>query len=104
MRHKDLYNTARWKRLRLSQLFRHPRCQCEHHAGLSTSPEACVVDHIKPHGGDLRMFYDPRNLQSMAKECHDRYKQSQERGGRGFLGACDEAGWPVARTHEWNQA
>ena len=33
---------------------------------------ATVVDHIIPHRGDLKLFWDENNLQSLCKPHHDR--------------------------------
>jgi len=33
---------------------------------------AQVVDHIVPHRGDMRLFWDESNWQSLCKPCHDR--------------------------------
>lgn len=99
---RKLYKTGRWRRLREAQLKRAPLCQCEHHKGLDPEWPAAVVDHITPHKGDRKLFHDPANLQSMSKECHDRHKQSQERGGKGFLGGCDASGVPLSGEHHWN--
>ena len=63
---------------------------------------ANVVDHIRPHRGDSRLFWNPDNLQSMNKQCHDRYKQSQERNGHGFDQGCDVTGTPLSDEHPWN--
>ena len=93
-----LYKTKRWQRLRARQLKLHPYCQCPHHKGQKVL--ANVVDHIKPHRGDPRLFWNPANLQSMTKHCHDKYKQSQERGGAGFQG-CNEQGDPLDPDHHW---
>lgn len=41
---------------------------------------ATIVDHIVPHKGDLVLFHDPENLQSLCKPCHDRDKAAIERG------------------------
>lgn len=62
---------------------------------------ANVVDHIERHNGDTAKFFNPRNLMSMNKECHDKFKQSQDRGGLGFLMGCDEQGQPLSDDHEW---
>lgn len=97
--YKKLYKTGRWKRLRVQQLTRQPYCQCAHHAGQKVPAE--VVDHKKPHKGDLRLFFNVANLQSMTKECHDRFKQSQERGGIGFDTGCDATGQPLNKEHSW---
>lgn len=34
--------------------------------------KATVVDHIIPHRGDQKLFWDQRNWQSLCKQCHDR--------------------------------
>jgi 5-methylcytosine-specific restriction enzyme A len=41
-----------------------------------------VVDHITPHRGDERLFWDTANHQAMAKRCHDP-KTAREDGGFG---------------------
>lgn len=99
---RRLYKSARWQKLRKAQLAKAPLCECPHHKGKDATAVATVVDHITPHRGNTRLFYDPANLQSMAKECHDRFKQSQERGGAGFLAGCDESGVPLSEDHHWN--
>ena len=30
-----------------------------------------VVDHVIPHKGDVVLFWDSRNWQSLCKACHD---------------------------------
>ena len=95
------YKSARWKHIRQSQLSRQPYCQCPHHKGQKIKAE--VVDHKIPHKGDSRLFWDTSNLQSMTKQCHDSFKQSQERGGSGFNRGCDEFGNPLNDTHSWWQ-
>lgn len=97
---QHLYKTARWKRLRARQLKRHPYCQCPHCKENPTCI-AEVVDHINKHSGDKRKFFDTSNLRSLMKECHDRFKQSEERGGHGFMRGCDEDGQPLNREHSW---
>jgi 5-methylcytosine-specific restriction protein A len=34
--------------------------------------KATVVDHIKPHRGNQKLFWDEDNWQPMCKQCHDR--------------------------------
>ncbi len=43
---------------------------------------ATVVDHIEPHRGDQRRFWDRRNWQPLCKRHHDRDKQREERSER----------------------
>lgn len=58
------YHTARWKALRHKIKFdEEPFCRlC---GKLSHS-----VDHIIPHRGDERLFWDRSNLQSLCAKCH----------------------------------
>ncbi|MGJ8619600.1 MAG: hypothetical protein ACSHWN_04655 [Methylophilaceae bacterium] len=50
---------------------------------------ANVVDHIKPHGGDMSLFWDSKNWQPMNKRCHDK-KTAKEDGG--FTGSKQHKG------------
>jgi 5-methylcytosine-specific restriction enzyme A len=93
------YKSRRWKKLRLKHLKKEPYCQCPHHKGKMV--EGNVVDHIKPHKGDTRLFWDENNLQTLTKPCHDKFKQSEERGGRGFNQGCDVHGNPLNDLDHW---
>lgn len=97
--YKKWYKTKRWQKLRLQQLQKHPFCQCPHHVGMRL--KATVCDHIKPHRGDPRLFWNRKNLQSLTKECHDRFKQSEEKGGAGFDKGSNEQGEPLNKNHSW---
>jgi 5-methylcytosine-specific restriction enzyme A len=33
---------------------------------------ANVVDHVTPHKGDMKLFFDPSNLASVCTRCHNR--------------------------------
>lgn len=81
-----------WQRARETYLARHPLCAfCERRG----RPEpATVVDHIKPHGGDPRLFWDRTNWQPLCKRCHDGDKQQIERG-REPKRRVGLDGWPV---------
>ncbi len=98
--YKHLYNTKAWYRLRYAQLTRVP--MCEFCAKRRKVQPAQVVDHIKAHRGDERLFYDPANLQSLCKPCHDSVKQQMEKSG--IERGCDENGIPVDAAHHWRQA
>jgi len=99
--YKNLYKTKQWRSLRKYQLMKQPWCQCPHHHGLKIP--ANIVDHIKPHKGNRSLFFDSTNLQSLTKQCHDKQKQSEERGGRGFDMGCNENGEPLNKDSEWYQ-
>lgn len=60
---------SRWQKARHTYLKHHPLCvECEK-AGKVTS--ATVVDHIIPHKGNKKLFWDKNNWQSLCKACHD---------------------------------
>lgn len=63
------YN-RRWQKARKSYLEAHPLCvQC---AKQGEYVRATVVDHIVPHRGDQKLFWDQNNWQSLCKSCHDK--------------------------------
>ena len=63
--------------------------------------EAAVVDHITPHKGDMKLFWDSDNWQSLCKQCHDSEKQRLEKSGKQI--GCDITGIPMDATHHWHQ-
>ena len=63
------YN-AEWRRARKAFLQQNPLCSECRKAGKLTP--ATVVDHIIPHRGDKRLFWDEKNWQSLCKSCHDK--------------------------------
>lgn len=72
----------RWRKARTAFLKQHPLCECDECKRLGRVRAATVVDHIKPHKGDKKLFWDRSNWQAMAKECHDR-KTAKQDGGFG---------------------
>jgi 5-methylcytosine-specific restriction endonuclease McrA len=62
---------------------------------------ANVVDHKRPHRGDEELFFDPDNLDSLCKPCHDGAKQEMEKSGT--LRGCDLQGVPLDANHHWNR-
>ena len=73
---------SRWRKSRIAFLNKHPLCaECARNG--RTVP-ATVVDHIVPHKGDKKLFWDRTNWQPLCKSCHDR-KTAREDGrwGRG---------------------
>ncbi|HZG82047.1 MAG TPA: HNH endonuclease [Brevibacillus sp.] len=73
---------SKWQRYSKSFLRRNPLCACEDCKKLPVPLPAEVTDHIVPHKGDKRLFWDPKNHQPMNKRCHDR-KTAREDGGFG---------------------
>lgn len=75
-----LYGLPLWTdELRPDQLLREPFCRICAQAGRRT--KATVVDHVVPHRGNMALFADIGNLQSLCKRCHDK-KTAQEMAQR----------------------
>ena len=86
------YRTARWQRIRAAQLHAEPLCRMCSSEGRITA--ANTADHIIPHKGDDRLFWDAGNLQSLCGSCHSSDKQSIERGGKPRPRIALD-GWPI---------
>jgi 5-methylcytosine-specific restriction endonuclease McrA len=78
-RHDERRPTARergydskWDKARAEFLAEHPHCRV-------CGEPATVVDHIVPHRGDPKLFWDRKNWQSLCAHHHNGAKQSQER-------------------------
>ena len=96
---RKLYRTAAWLALRAAQLAAHPLCSRCLQRGFTVA--ATVANHIIPHRGDLVLFFDPGNLESVCKPCHDGRIQSEER--RGFSDEIGPDGFPVDPRHPANR-
>ena len=97
---RQWYRTDRWQRLRRRVLSEQPLC------AMREKRERCrlvatEVDHIKPHRGDRRLFFDRANLQPMCRSCHAQ-KTAREVLGKGP--GADEHGMPLDPDHHWNEA
>lgn len=78
------YGLAAWKAkphgLRWQCLMRDAfTCQWPGCGRIEADTSLLVADHIVPHRGDRRLFFDLGNLQTLCKTCHDKHKQSAER-------------------------
>lgn len=59
-----------WQKASRAFLHRHPFCEeCLRHGRYT---KATVVDHIIPHRGDPKMFWDEDNWEALCKPCHDK--------------------------------
>jgi hypothetical protein len=100
--YRKLYSTKQWRILREQALLRDGfRCQ---HKGCGVilkrgraGDRSAVVHHIKPHKGDLDLFFSLDNLQSLCKRHHDSDAQSVE--ARGYSVEMGADGWPVDANH-----
>jgi 5-methylcytosine-specific restriction protein A len=90
--------TWRWEKARTSHLRHEPLCRMCSAQGRITA--ATVVDHLIPHKGNLILFWDPENWQSLCPDCHTRHKQREEY--RGYSTAIGPDGWPLDERHPAN--
>lgn len=89
----------RWQKYRDNYLRLHPLCKM--HQDMGRIVPATVVDHVQPHRGDHKLFWDPKNHQPLCKPCHDVHKQRFERSGKAV--GCTMDGLPVDANHHWNR-
>lgn len=68
---------SRWRRESKVFLQAHPLCvRC---LASGKYVRATVVDHIVPHRGDQKLFWDRSNWQSLCKHCHDTKTMTEDR-------------------------
>jgi 5-methylcytosine-specific restriction enzyme A len=74
---------SRWRRARSLYLAEHPWCaRCLDEGRLTP---ATVVDHVEPHRGDERLFWDQDQWQALCKQHHDAKTVRDGRWGRRHL-------------------
>ncbi|KTC55946.1 HNH endonuclease [Pseudomonas putida] len=71
----------KWQKARERYLNSNPLCVYCQQIGRVTA--ASIVDHIVAHRGDMVLFWDQTNWQSLCKPCHDSVKQAEEAASRG---------------------
>ena len=69
----------RWRRARAAFLARHPLCAACRARGRVVP--ATIVDHVVPHRGDQRLFWDQTNWAPACKPCHDAKTAREGRWG-----------------------
>ena len=74
--------THQWRKARAMYIMRHPLCvECLRQSPQRFTP-ATEIDHIIPHRGNDRLFWDQSNWQALCKRCHSA-KTAKEDGGFG---------------------
>jgi 5-methylcytosine-specific restriction protein A len=94
--YRSWYGTARWQKLRAKIKRNYIACaicrRSRFQGGVKFS-----VDHIRPHKGDPKLFWEETNLQLLCDPCHLSAKAKAE-GDRGRPSKAKEIGldgWPV---------
>lgn len=88
------YGTSKWQRRRARQLKREPLCRFCAARGYTT--QAKVADHVEPHKGDVKLFWEGE-LQSLCTNCHQSAKQGLEYSGKTV--GYDIDGFPTGGGH-----
>ncbi|BCG72688.1 hypothetical protein MesoLj113a_38460 [Mesorhizobium sp. 113-1-2] len=70
------YNSARWKKLRMSVLIR-DRFTCRMCRRVEPDTSKLVADHVIPHRNDPVKFWEGK-LQTLCRTCHSTAKQKAE--------------------------
>lgn len=98
--YRHLYKSRPWRVGRLAFLAQNPLCtRCKANGRITA---ATVVNHIKPHKGDVTLFFDWLNWEPTCKPHHDAAIQSEERTG--YLKGIDASGLPRDPNHPWRTA
>lgn len=74
---------SKWRAAREEYLAAHPIC-----ATPECGAAATVVDHVKPHKGDMALFWHRPNWQPLCATCHNR-KTARRDGAFGRTVKCD---------------
>lgn len=72
--------TSKWRVARALFLRQNPLCRAHQQRGELAA--ATEVDHIVPHRGDMKLFWNRKNWQSLCATCHSA-KTASEDGGFG---------------------
>ena len=89
----NLYTKA-WKRASKRYLEANPMC------ALCRRARALHTDHITPHEGDRRLFWNRNNWQGLCIPCHNA-KTRRDETGKAMSGNSAD-GMPIDPTHHWN--
>ena len=89
----------KWQKARKVYLIENPLCVfCSNREEIKA---ADVVDHIQPHKGDDKLFWDAGNWQPLCKQCHDSTKQRIE--SKGYSNEVGDDGFPIDPKHPVNR-
>ncbi|WP_441256062.1 HNH endonuclease [Tardiphaga sp. 285_C5_N1_2] len=91
--------THKWDKAAAAFKLANPLCVMCEKRGLVTPVYA--VDHIIPHKGDMTLFWDQNNWQSLCRPHHNNDKQHIERNG--YQRGVDIDGRPLDPSHPWNR-
>lgn len=68
---RSVYKSPEWVKARTNWIKNEPTCRI-------CGDRGHTVDHIKPHRGDMTLFWDTTNWQTLCFKCHQK-KRGEER-------------------------
>jgi 5-methylcytosine-specific restriction endonuclease McrA len=75
---RPLYRTARWAKLRWATFVR-DMFTCQMCGKIESDTSKLVCDHRRPHRGDLDLFWDEANVQTLCPlPCYSKHTQREE--------------------------
>ncbi|WP_425985888.1 HNH endonuclease [Brevundimonas sp. TWP1-2-1b1] len=89
----------RWAKAAKAFLDQHPLCRFHEDQGRTVAAQC--VDHIQPHRGDLKLFWERTNWQPLCNPCHNSLKKQIE--SRGHHEAVGLDGFPTDPNHPFNK-
>jgi 5-methylcytosine-specific restriction enzyme A len=97
---------ARWRRARAEFLAEPENALCRMCLAEGLLTAAREVDHIIPHRGDQKLFWDRSNWQGICTSHHSAKSLREENARRGYRvverHGCDSSGKPLG-SHWWNR-
>ena len=97
------YGLKAWRSLRIATIARDggkcQRCGVRVTSG-RRSKHSAAVDHKVPHKGDRKLFFDPDNVWTLCKSCHDGWKAQVDGHKRSSKRMQRDDGW-MSRMRDW---
>lgn len=77
---KRLYDDRKWHKASAAYRSEHPVCEeCIRQGKGLAARVSQVVDHVRPHKGDVELFWDRDNWQALCKQHHDAKTAREDR-------------------------
>jgi 5-methylcytosine-specific restriction endonuclease McrA len=104
---QHLYDSPRWRAASKAFRSRPENALCIDCKARGLIVASAHTDHIVPHHGDLKLFWDPANWAPRCTGCHSSKTRADEvearTGKRPLRRGCDASGFPLDPRHPWQQ-
>ena len=99
IKERRLYDSVQWRKVAKRFLSANPLCAICREIGRDTA--ATTVHHKIKHEGNVELFWDEDNFESVCASCHSGIVRVVEH--HGFSQACDINGLPLDSNHPFNK-